>query len=85
MRRFPNLDLARYTETSLDVHNTLAAAVLDKSNGFPTMSDEDMKIAIVSLINTCRAQQRVIDELVTYVNDERAPKPKKKIRIPFKK
>lgn len=73
---YPNLDLAKFTKTTLDVDNTLAAAVLDNSHGLPTMSDKDMKIAIVSLINTCRTQQEVIDELVNAVNEMRAPKKK---------
>lgn len=71
---YPNLDLANYTETTLDVNNTLAAAVLQNSHGDPTMSDNDVKIAIISLLNTCRTQQEVIDELVNYVNEQRAPK-----------
>lgn len=73
---YPNLDLARFTKTTLDVDNTLANAVLENSYGQPTMSDEDVKIAILSLINTCRTQQEVIDELVTCVNELRAPKKK---------
>lgn len=71
---YPILDLAAHTETTLDVDNTLAVAVLSNSAGLPTMSDEDMKIAIVSLINTCTCQQAVINELVTYVNEQRSPK-----------
>ena len=74
--RYRKLDLAKFTETTLDVDNTLAVAVLANSAGLPTMSDEDMKIAIISLINTCRTQQEVIDELVNCVNELRAPKKK---------
>lgn len=77
------LDYAKYTETTLNIDNTLAVAVLANSAGLPTMSDEDMKIAIVSLINTCTRQQAVIDELVTEVNTLR--EIKRFIRHPFKK
>lgn len=77
------LDSARYTETTLDIDNTVAVAVLQNSAGLPTMSDEDMKLAIVSLINTCTRQQAVIDELVTEVNELRDIK--RHFRLPFKK
>ena len=82
--RTPKLDLARFTDTTLDVNETLAVAVLANSAGFPTMSDEDMKIAIISLINTCTQQQSVIDELVSVVNELREPKPRRKFPF-FKK
>jgi hypothetical protein len=75
----PNLDLAKHTKTTLDVNNTLAAAVLENSYGQPTMSDNDVKVAIISLLNTCRTQQEVIDELVDYVNKQRALKTKRKL------
>lgn len=71
MSKYPTLDFARYQETTLDVHETLAVAVLQNSAGLPTMSEEDMKIAIISLINTCTKQQTVIDELVNCVNELR--------------
>lgn len=77
------LDYSRYTETTLDIDNTLAAAVLEHSHGNPTMSDEDVKVAIVSLLLTCKRQQTVIDELVSEVNDLR--EIKRFIRNPFKK
>lgn len=77
------LDYARFAKTTLDIDNTLAAAVLENSAGLPTMSDEDMKIAIVSLLNTCTRQQAVIDELVTEVNELRDIK--RHFRLPFKK
>lgn len=79
---YPILDLAKYTETTLDIDNSFAVAVLENSQGLPTMSDEDMKIAIVSLINTCTRQQAVIDELVNCVNELR--ETTKKTRKPKK-
>lgn len=86
MFAYPKLDLAKYTTNSkLDVDNTLARAVLKNSEGDPTMSDEDTKVAIVSLLNTCRVQQQFIDELVECVNEMRAAKPKRKLKFPFRK
>lgn len=68
---YPLLDYAKHVDTAFDVDRTLAVAVLKNSAGLPTMSNEDMKIAIISLINTCSSQQKVIDELVSCVNDLR--------------
>ncbi len=77
------LDYSKYTETTLNVDDTLAAAVLKNSHGNPTMSDEDVKIAILSLLMTCKRQQSVIDELVVEVNTLR--ETTRKFRFPFKK
>lgn len=79
---YPILDLAKYIDTTLDIDNTLIVDALKNSAGLPTMSEEDTKIAIVSLLNTCTRQQNVIDELVDCVNELRAPKKKRKF---FKK
>lgn len=73
---YANLDFAKYTKTTLDVDNTLANAVLENSHGHPVMSAEDTKIAIVSLLNTCKRQQEIIDELVSCVNEQRNTKKK---------
>lgn len=78
--RYPALDLAPYTKTTLDIDETLINAALSHSHGQPTMSDEDVKLAILSLLNTCKRQQTVIDELVNCVNEMRAPKTKPWIR-----
>lgn len=79
-----HIDLAKYTKTTLDIENTLITSVLENSHGQPTMSDEDMKLALLSLLNTCKVQQTIIDELVIVVNDLREP-DKRSIRHPFKK
>lgn len=73
----PKLDLAKFTKTTLDIEETLITKVLENSHGQPAMSDEDVKLAILSLLNTCKVQQTIIDELVIVVNDMRAPKQKK--------
>jgi len=79
--RTPKLDYAKYTKTTLDIDDSLIAKVLENSKGQPTMSDEDVKLAILSLFMTCKRQQEIIDELVPVVNDLRTPKPKKKLRF----
>ena len=82
--RYPILDLARHTKTTLDIDESLITSVLNNSHGQPTMSDEDTKLAILSLLLTCKRQQTVIDELVDSVNEMRTPK-KRSIKHPFKK
>lgn len=79
-----HIDLAKYTKTTLDIEETLITRVLENSHGQPTMSDEDVKLAILSLLNTCKVQQTIIDEIVIVVNDMREPK-KSRIKNPFKK
>ena len=84
MSQTPTLDLlAVVPGVSLDVTNTMAQYVLENSKGETTMSNEDMKIAIVSLLHTCTVQQKMIDELTTRVNAKRTEKPKR--RFGFKK
>lgn len=71
MSKYPRLDYARYTETTLKVQETLAADSLKNSYGSPTMSEEDVKTAIVSLLMINERQQVIIDELVRCVNELR--------------
>lgn len=76
MTRYPKLDYARFTPNTLDIEQTLIVSVLKQSQGQRTMSDEDVKLAILSLFNTCKTQQQLIDELVDCVNEIREPKKK---------
>lgn len=76
MKRYPKLDYARFTPNTLDINETLIVSVLKQSQGQRTMSDEDVKLAILSLFNTCMTQQQLIDELVDCVNEIREPKKK---------
>lgn len=72
---YTRLEVGRHT-TLLNVDDTLISAVLENSHGKPTMSDEDVKLALLSLLNTCRTQQYIINELVGCVNELRTPKKK---------
>ena len=76
MTIYPKLDFARFTPNTLDIEQTLVVHALKQSQGQPTMSDEDVKLAILILYNTCTTQQQLIDELVDCVNEMRQPKKK---------
>lgn len=76
MNKYPKLDYAQFTSTTLAIDETLIARVLENSHGQPTMSDKDVKLAILSLLYTCKHQQSIIDELVNCVNELREPKKK---------
>jgi len=76
MNIYPQLDYARFTPTTLDIEETLVVSALKQSQGQRTMSDEDVKLAILSLYCTCKTQQGIIDELVGAVNEMREPKKK---------
>ena len=71
---YPVLDYSRHTPLAFDIENTLVVDVLKNSHGEPTMSDEDVKLAVLSLFNTCKTQQHIIEELVECVNELRTPK-----------
>ncbi len=72
--------ILEYTKTvqhpTFYIEETLIIQVLKNSYGEPTMSDDDVKLAILSLFNTCKTQQAYIDELVDCVNELRTPKKK---------
>lgn len=74
--KYPRLDFARHTDTTLDIEETMLVQALHHSRGLRVMSEEDVKLAILSLYNTCKTQQAVIDELVVCVNELREPKKK---------
>ena len=76
MSMYPRLDYARFTPTTLDIEESLIVQVLKNSKGERTMSDEDVKLALLSLFSTCKFQQELIDELVNCVNELRKPKKK---------
>jgi len=73
---FSKLDFAKNTGKTLEVEDSMITHVLQNSFGEPTMSNEDVKLAVLSLYNTCKVQQEYIDELVNCVNELRAPKKK---------
>lgn len=76
MNHYPQMDYMQnvHPHKPFDIEETLIVAVLKNSHGQPTMSDEDVKLALLSLFNTCKTQQNIIDELVECVNDLRTPK-----------
>jgi hypothetical protein len=56
MSMYPRLDYARFTPTTLDIEESLIVQVLKNSKGERTMSDEDVKLALLSLFSTCKFQ-----------------------------
>ena len=75
---YPQLDYARnvHPRKPFDIEETLIVQVLKNSQGQRTMSEDDVKLAVLSLFCTCKTQQALIDELVECVNDLRRPKKK---------
>ena len=75
---YPRLDYAKNIDHPVfDIEDTLLINVLRNSYGQPTMSNEDVKLAILSLYNTCKTQQQLIDELIECINDLRTPKKRR--------
>jgi hypothetical protein len=75
---YPRMDHAKavHPRRPFDIEETMLVAALKHSQGSPTMSDEDVKIGLLSLLSTCKFQQELIDELVQCVNELRTPKKK---------
>lgn len=62
-------------ENVLAMDRDLLEASLAASRGEDTMSDKDMKIAILALRGVCVSQQELIDGLFTYLTTVPVKKP----------